>query len=92
MEVKKMEIGEIAKVREDVQSLFFLTQNKVLSKEECRELLNDVRTKLGFSKVTPEDFDKNFSAPPQIPQPSPAPVPIVPTPLKEEVKDLRKKK
>ncbi len=67
-----MEIGEISKLTQDIKDLFFLTQNKVLDKAECRKLLNEVRAKLGFAEMTKEDFERNFSGAPtqvrQIPQ------------------------
>lgn len=62
-----METGKITKVKEDIVNIFFLTQQKIIDKAECRHLLNEVRREgLGLeSEISEAEFNKNFSAPPQ---------------------------
>lgn len=61
-----MNLGDVTKAKEDIINVFFLTQQKVIDKAECRNMLNDIRKLLGVdSEISEEEFNKNFSAPPQ---------------------------
>ena len=63
-----MEIGQISKAKEDIIAVFFLTQQRVIDKAECRQLLNTARKFLGLeSEISEEEFLKTFAAPPQGP-------------------------
>lgn len=64
-----MEIGKIVQVKEDVMALFFLTQQRIIDKAECRTILNAIRKGIGLdSEISEEEFVKNFSAPSQPPE------------------------
>jgi len=69
-----METGKIKEISDDIKNLFFLTQNKIIKKEKCLELLNGILKEVGFETITPQFFDENFQAKPQAP-PQPTPIP-----------------
>jgi len=69
-----MKIGTIKEAKEDILAIFFLTQQKVIDKAECRRLMNDVRKEIGIgSEISEEEFNVNFSAPKQPPMPKEVP-------------------
>jgi len=69
-----MEIGTISKAKEDIVAIFFLTQQKIIDKAECRKLLNGLRKELGIeSEISEEEFNISFSAPKQPPMPKEVP-------------------
>ena len=62
---REFDIGIINKVKLAVEDLFFLTRSQIISKDECGVLLNGLRSIFGFVALTPEEFEKRFSAPQQ---------------------------
>jgi hypothetical protein len=68
------EIGDVSKIRKDIEDLFFLTQNRVITSEECRKWFNRIRAVwLGVTEMSKEEFDSKFST--QVPAIMPKVIP-----------------
>jgi hypothetical protein len=79
-----VEIGKIKEAKEDITALFFITQQRIIDKAECRKMLNGIRKELGFTaEISEDEFMKNFTAPAQ-PQAPPAPKEIPASSVKHE--------
>jgi hypothetical protein len=58
-----MEIGKLKDAKEDVTALFFITQQRILNKDECRAKLNEIRKELGCPReISEEEFERDFTS------------------------------
>lgn len=60
----------ISQATADIQALFFLTQNKAITKEDCFTRMNDLLVEIDFPKITMEHFLVHFTAAGQKPVPA----------------------
>jgi hypothetical protein len=62
-----MNYGE---VKQNIEDLFYLVQNRVINVDECFNLFNGIRKDMGLEAMSREQFDKQFSKT-KPPQPTP---------------------
>jgi len=46
--------------KKEIEAVFWLVQNKMISVDECFERVNDIRTSNGLSLMGRDEFDSKF--------------------------------